>query len=183
MDRDALSPDQITSLPGSAATAIAWRAKGQLHITVVVKATFAFAPDAAMPRTDPQEIVRAEVHHGNNPARSVRVASDLAPYLGRADVFFTGTAYAPSGAPVRSSPVRLAVFAGQRALLDKRLIVDDPQGFERMPMVYERTVRGPDDKENPFGVAANTGAANIKDPAQPDRPAGFGPIGRSWPAR
>jgi hypothetical protein len=184
-----LAPDSALALPGSAAAAVAWRAQGTLHVTVIVKATFAFASDAPMRRTEPQPILRAEVHHDNSVARSVRFTTDLAPALARADVLFTGSAYAPHvphvphGAPVRSMPVRLAIFAGGRPILDKRLLVQDPGGLTRMPVVYERTGLGANATENPFGLLSTDGVASIVDPARPERPAGFGPIGRSWPVR
>jgi hypothetical protein len=37
--------DTITPLPGAAAATVAWRAGGRLNVTVIAKATFAFAPD------------------------------------------------------------------------------------------------------------------------------------------
>ena len=178
-----LGPEHVTPLTGSAAGAVAWRSKGQLHVTVIAKATFAFAPDAPMPRTEPQELLRAEVHHGKDPGRSIQLTSDLAPYLSRADVLFTGSAHAPPGSPVCSLPLRLAIFAEQRPLLDKRLLAQDAAGFERIPIVYERARRGVDERENPFGLAASAGEPNLVDPAKPEHPAGFGPIGRAWPTR
>ncbi|WP_437677029.1 DUF2169 family type VI secretion system accessory protein [Sorangium sp. So ce131] len=178
-----LAADAATALPGAAAAAVAWRAQGALHVTVIAKATFAFAPDAVMPRIEPQEILRAEVHHGDHPGRSVRFTTDLAPALARADVLFTGAAHAPPGAPVRSLPVRLALFAGHRPLLDKHLLVHDPGGVTRVPIVYERTGLGLGDTENPFGLASTAGVTSVVDPAQPGRPVGFGPLGRAWPAR
>ncbi|WP_437634315.1 DUF2169 domain-containing protein [Sorangium sp. So ce854] len=188
MANNAIAPERVTPLSGAAATSVAWRRRGQLHITVIVKASFAFAADAEMPRVEPQAIVPGEVHHGNHPGRSVRLTSDLAPHLERADVLFTGHAHAPPpGAPVHSLPVRLAISDEGGALLDKQLLVQDRAGFQRMPMVYERALRGEDDQENFLGVAA-TGdpsdpEANILDPLQPGRAAGFGPIARAWPAR
>ena len=70
----ALAPDAVTSLPGAAAAAVAWRLAGQLHVTVIAKATFSFVIDAPMRRSKPQEILRAEVHHANNPGRSIRLS-------------------------------------------------------------------------------------------------------------
>ncbi|WP_437970753.1 DUF2169 domain-containing protein [Sorangium sp. So ce260] len=179
----ALPPDIVTALPGAEAAAVSWRTQGRRYITIVVKASFAFTPGAAMWRTEPQEILRAEVHHGKNPARSVRFTGDLAPYLGRADVLFTGDAHAPDGAQVQSLPVRLAVFGASGCALDKRLLVRDEKPFQRMPLVYEKAVRGPSGCENPFGVDPNGGEAIVVDPRDPARPAGFGPIARAWPAR
>ncbi|WP_437796973.1 DUF2169 domain-containing protein [Sorangium sp. So ce693] len=184
----ATGPVRVTPLNGAAAAAVAWRSRGELHITVIVKATFAFAADAEMPRVEPQQVVHGEVHHGNNPGRSVRLTSDLAPHLERADVLFTGHAHAPPpGAPVHALPVRLAISDEGGPLLDKELLVKDRAGFQRMPLVYERALRGENDQENFLGVQGTGDAsepeANIVDPLQPARAAGFGPIARAWPAR
>ncbi|WP_437296313.1 DUF2169 family type VI secretion system accessory protein [Sorangium sp. So ce426] len=184
----ATGPVRVTPLNGAAAAAVAWRSRGELHITVIVKATFAFAADAEMPRVEPQQVVHGEVHHGNNPGRSVRLTSDLAPHLERADVLFTGHAHAPPpGAPVHALPVRLAISDEDGPLLDKELLVKDRAGFQRMPLVYERALRGENDQENFLGVQGTGDAsepeATIVDPLQPARAAGFGPIARAWPAR
>ncbi|MDI3287328.1 DUF2169 domain-containing protein [Polyangium sp. 15x6] len=173
----------VIALPASAAAAIAWRAAGQLQLTVIAKATFAFVPDADMQRADPQPILRAEVHHGNNPSRSVRFTTDVAPYLGRADVLFTGHAHAPPERAAQPLPLRLAVFDGTRFLIDKRLVAHEKAGFQRMPVVYERAWSGALGEENPLGIAQGAGEASITDPGAPLRPAGFGPIARAWPAR
>ena len=172
---------EALAMPGSAAAVVAWRALGQLQLTVIAKATFAFARDQAMTRVDPQEILRAEVHHGNNPGRSIRSSTDLAPFLGRVDVLFTGSAHAPPGGPAQGVSVRLAIFTREHMLLDKTLEAHDPGGFERMPLVYERARGGIGDQENPVG----TSAPGVVDPAHlgAARPAGFGPISRTWPAR
>lgn len=110
MGESALAPGAIIPLRGSTATAVAWRSGGELYVTVIVKATFAFAPDAAMTRVEPQEILRAD-------------GGDLAPYLRRADVLFTG----PAGAPLR-----LSIFAGQRCVLDRRLLGGDAGGIDAL---------------------------------------------------
>ncbi|WP_437958298.1 DUF2169 domain-containing protein [Sorangium sp. So ce119] len=184
MHEPALSSDAVTALPGTTAAAMAWRtAQGQLHLTAIVKATFAFAPDSEMPVVEPQPIFRGEVHHGNNPIRGIRFASDLAPYLGRADVMFTGHAYAPRGTRAQSMHVRLAVADSRRILLDRQLLVRDRDGFERMPLTCDRAASGADGQENPFGRGPDPAAANIIDPRDPSRPAGLGPIARALPAR
>jgi hypothetical protein len=181
MDMTVLSPPLVTALPGATAAAVAWRYRRQLHVTVIAKATFALAPEAAMPRVEPQEILLAEAYHGAHAPRTIRFASDRVPYLDRADVVFTGYAHAPPGAPVRSLPVRITIFDGVQLLLDKALLVQDASPFQRMPIVYERAARGADGQENPLGADAH--AANLLDPRDPSRPAGFGPIARAWPAR
>ncbi|WP_438010581.1 DUF2169 domain-containing protein [Sorangium sp. So ce321] len=179
----ALPRGAVTPLKGAAATAIAWRTQGRHYITVIAKASFAFATDAVMWRTDPQEILRAEVHHGKNPARSVRWSGDLAPYLGRADVVFTGDAHAPRGTEVQSLPVRLAVYSAGGWVLDKRLLVRDKGPFRQIPLVYERAVCGADGWENPFDREPMDGPANILDLQDPARPAGFAPLARASPVR
>jgi hypothetical protein len=180
----AIRDDAISAAPGSTVAAVAWSFRGQMYVTVIAKATFAFAFDADMPRVEPQEIVRADVHEQKNPARSARVTSDLAPYLPFVDVVFTGHAHAGGGL-VRVLPVRLTVVDGEETVLDKRLLVQDAAGFERMPIVYERASGGPGAADNPAGVdrARGAGEPNVIDPEEPRRPAGFGPVGRAWPSR
>ncbi|MDC0744595.1 DUF2169 family type VI secretion system accessory protein [Polyangium mundeleinium] len=167
----------ISPLPGAEAGVVAFRTGGVLHATVITKATFAFAPDAPMPRVPPQPLLRDEVHHGENPARSVRFTSDLVPYLARADVLFTGHGHATAA--------RLQVHAGERVLLDKTLLLKDSRGVQRIPIVYERAYGGSDVSDNPLGTGArfDEGEPTILTPGDPRRPAGFGPIARAWPAR
>lgn len=181
----ALTLDTATPLPGSAATAVAWRTDGQLYLTVIAKASFAFAPNADMPRIEPQAILAAEVHHGGSPAQSLRFSADLAPHLGRADVLFTGHAYAPPPHPAHAMQARLALFRGERAILDKTILVQDPRGFQHVPLVYEQAFGGVGVADNPLGVGEDegTGAPILIDPRNPQHPAGFGPIARAWPAR
>jgi hypothetical protein len=171
---------EVTPLPGCVAGAVVWRQRGQLQVTVVVKAAFAFAPEAEMTVVDPQELIRADVHLGDDPARSARLTSDLGPLLPRADVLFTGDAHALDG-PVRSLPLRLAVLAEGHVLLDKRIVARDKARFTTMPIVYERASTGSDPSENPAGVTAL--AATVVGLVDPTRPAGFGPIPGAWPAR
>jgi hypothetical protein len=181
----AIALDTATPLPGSAASAVAWRTEGQLYLTVIAKASFAFAPNADMPRIEPQAILAAEVHHGGSPAQSVRFSADLAPHLGRADVLFTGHAYAPPPHPAHAMQARLALFRGEIAILDKTILVQDPRGFQRVPLVYEQAFGGVGVADNPLGVGEDegTGAPILIDPRSPQHPAGFGPIARAWPAR
>jgi len=177
MTPSAVPPDAIFPLPGSAAALVAWRGAGRLYLTVIAKATFAFAPDAEMSRTAPQELITAEVHHEKNPARSVRFTTDLAPYLPRADVLFTGHAYAQGLEPAPRLPLRLALVAGDRSVLDKTIEARNPAGLRSLPVVYERTHGGMDVPENPVGTQDPT----LVDPPRPGHPAGFGPIARAWP--
>src|SRR5262249_46947982 len=105
------------------------------------------------------------------------------PYLNRADVLFTGSAYTASGAVVETAHVRLGVFDGSRRLLDKTLIVRRWGGFSDIPIVYERAFGGIGWPDNPFGVGVPSGDPSVIDPNDPRRTAGFGPIGKSLHAR
>src|SRR4051812_1755422 len=140
-----------------AAGAIAWRTQGELTLTLIVKATFNLVPRGDMTLAEPEEIVVAEVHHRDNPMRSIRLSSDLAPRLARADVMLTGHACTPAGRRAPVQPVRLAVYRGQ-ALVDKTLHVHGdrkdgvPQPFDRIPLVYERAFGGIGWQGNPLGV-------------------------------
>ena len=161
---------------------VVWRFRGQLNVTVIAKAAFTFAQDADMQRGAPAPLHREDISHGNLPGRSARFTSDRAPYLGSADVMFTGYACSTQG-PVRSMQVRLGVYRGATPLLDKMLLVHSAEPFERMPVVYERAFGG--GPENPFGVGSGglPEVPNILHPHDPERVGGFGPIACRWPLR
>ena len=175
-----LRPDAAVAVGKVAADALVWRHKGELRVTVITKATFAFASDAPMTRVEPLKITREEVHHGDHPARSIRFTTDLVPHLTRADVLFTGHAHVPSGGRLETLPVRLGIFDGARQVLDKMLLVRQTGGFQKMPIVYERAYGGLGWPDNPLGVGfvEGSGDPTILDPAGPKRSAGFGPITR-----
>lgn len=181
----AISRDAVTAAVGASAAAMAWRFKGELRITVVAKATFGFAHEGPMPRAKPKDIVWDEIHHGNHPARSIRFTPDVAPRLGRADVLFTGHAFAPPGAALPTAPIRLAVFDGASPLLDKTLFVRRQGSVQGIPVVYEGAYGGIGWADNPFGVGLTKESKEpvILDPFDPERTAGFGPIARAWPRR
>ncbi len=164
------------------ATAVAWQLKGEIRVTAIVKATFALAADAAMKRVEPRPIARDDVHHGGNAMRSIVLASDLAPYKKRADVIFTGHAYAPSGATVESMTVQLGLVDAARTLFEKALVVRRTGGFERLRLLYEHAAGGPHDEENPFGEDPEDEdtreEVHVFDPSDASRPAGFAPVPR-----
>jgi hypothetical protein len=204
LPQDAGETEPVHVVPvGPVATgSLLWRWRGQLRVTVIVKATFAFAPDEAMTVIAPAAVRRQELHHHNHPGRTVAIASDLGPYLQQADVLLTGHAYAPPGLAVPQMGVRLALAQGNAVAIDKRLEIHGdrtlgadgpsvPRAFEKMPLVYERAFGGMGYRDNPLGVGAGLGAGraapmpNIvaaEGSASPP-PAGFGPISEAWPLR
>ena len=156
---------------------MAWRHRGRLWVTVVVKATFSFVTDGLMPAAAPDEIHAAEIHYGGSLAQSIWAASDLAPFRARADVVLTG--HAPVAE--ESATVRLAVYR-DRALIDKSFDVftsGDFEGKDRVPLRYEHAPGGPEQPDNPVG----TSLPSLVDTSDPQRPVGFGPIAAAWPAR
>jgi len=191
-------PASIVALGATSCGAVAWRVRGQLRLTVLVKATFALVPGAAMTPAPPDELIRAEVHHGNAPTQSVRLTTDLAPFLPAADALLTGRAHAPEGAPAQALTVRFAIFR-ERALMEKVVhVYGDRAGaaqpgregaeltpFEQMPLVYERAHGGLGARDNPFGtgIGASDKPPNLVDPADATRPACFAPLSAAWPSR
>ncbi|MGK4008583.1 DUF2169 domain-containing protein [Sorangium sp. So ce1036] len=184
-----------------AAGATLWRSRGQLHVTIVAKATFAMVPGGDARQIDPLDVVRGEIHARGNPMSPLVAASELAPWLERAEVVLTGHAWAPGGAPVRRMPVRLAILRGAAALVDKRLEVvgdrtavagapsPEPEPFVKMPIEYQRAWGGPGDPENPFGVGGledtggRTPLPNVLPPDGRRAPIGLGPIPSIVPSR
>lgn len=170
--------------PISVATTL-FRHRGSLHLTVVVKARFAYTPGGAATILPAPAMVLRDRNYGRSAHRSVGAASDLAPRLPRAQVTLFGHAYAPPGELAVAGAVRLVV--GRKGpLLDKTLHVlgDSIEGarqpYQKMRVTYERALRS---DENPVGISVEDGLPTIVDPARPLAPAGFGPISLYWPAR
>lgn len=90
-----------------AASAMAWRAAGRLRVTIIAKATFTLMPDAEMSLGAPENVLRGDAHYSGDPQRSVRAASDMMPYMPRAELLFTGDAHAPGDVAVRTLTARL----------------------------------------------------------------------------
>jgi hypothetical protein len=135
MGTRALREDAAVPAGPVTVAAVAWRFRGVVRVTAVAKATFAFAPDAAMPRVEPEPIVHAEVHYDDSPARSIRLTTDLAPYQNFADVLLTGHACAPRGVFVETLPLRFGLFDGARTVLDKTVLVRQKGGLKKVPLV------------------------------------------------
>lgn len=188
-------PVQIIATQDVACGARLWSASGRRRATFVAKATFFLVRGGAMRLVNPAPILLGDQHHEGSVDRSVLAASDMAPYLPRAEAMFSGHAYAPTPSPF--VPVRFAVV-GSRPLIDKTLHVfgermwlegdqtTAPVPFTRIPIRWERAYRGPAGfEENPLGMprGANLAVHNLHDPHDPEAPAGLGPIAPYWPPR
>ncbi|WP_438040502.1 DUF2169 domain-containing protein [Sorangium sp. So ce128] len=203
----ALWPVDIVALNPVSCGAVLWRIGGVLRVTILVKATFALGADGDADLVAPEPVEREDRFHDDDPSRSLRSASDTAPYLPGAGVVLTGHAHAPDATgPVIGLSARLALFR-DGLLLDKTIHVFGdatpgsiaPTPFQKMPLVYERTAGGPSHPWNPVGVSeAGEGARadaldpamgarrarpNLVNPASPHRPACFGPIAPHWALR
>jgi uncharacterized protein YjbI with pentapeptide repeats len=171
-------------IPVSVATTL-FRHRGSLHLTVIVKARFAYTPDGPATIQPAPGIVVRDRNYGRSAHRSVGAASDLAPRLPRAQVIVVGQAYAPPGEFVVAGSVRLVVGRKETSI-DRTLHVlgDSIEGarqpYQKMRVAYERAAFS---DENPVGIAAEVGLPNLVDPARPGAPAAFGPISRYWPSR
>lgn len=163
--------------------------QGVDRLTVFVKATFTLRNGASATPRAPLEIVREDrLRDGWG---GLEEAAETAPYLPSAGVIARGHACAPEPHAVTALRVRLALYQPPRWTLNKVLHVygdrtrsaPNPQAFQRMPIVYERAYGARHIEANPVGQGSGEVLPNILDPADPARPAGFGPIAAQWAPR
>ncbi|WP_081426414.1 DUF2169 family type VI secretion system accessory protein [Sorangium cellulosum] len=163
--------------------------QGAERLTVIVKATFALVHERCAELAPAADLVRSDKPREG--WGSLDEACETAPYLPSAGVLVRGHASAPAGETATSLSVRVALFRDDRWVLNKVLHVfgdytraaPSPRPFSRVPVVYERAYGGPHVDANPVGVGADAALPSIVDPADPTRPAGFGPIARHWAPR
>ena len=190
-----LRQQDVVPLGDVATGSLLWRSHGRLHLTVILKTTYALKPGGAMRPVAPAPLNKHEVHYDRRPTRSVKLPSDDVPYLPKTDVLFSGSVFSPAKLPIPFTKVRLAVH-GEGSLVDKTLHVHGDravgpggpapaQPFTELPLVYERALRDPEGADNPVGIDPATAASlpNIEDPDDPQRVAGFGPISKYWRSR
>lgn len=173
-------------------------------MTVVVKATYALRPGNSSLASEQESPHEVDEHWSHDERKSLRIAGDLAPFKGRAEVLVHGTAYAPARRPVDALNVRVAVGEVDKTIA----IVGDrafgPDGaitgfapFARMPLTWERAAGGLG-TSNPVGMRLDgapdayglTPLPNLR--AEGARlqkrgdfisPIGFAPMAPSWPLR
>jgi hypothetical protein len=179
-----LWPVPITTVGRSRGGTVVFMRGGKLHVTCILKSTFRLVPDESMQITQPEDIVLADTAYTDNPSASIRVSSEVVPFLPRVDVLLTGHACAPLGKRVPSQAVRLAIHRDGGWLLNKTLhVYGNRKGaamapFDRMPLVYERTYGGSGFAPNPYGTGMKPGSPypNIVHPMDASAVAGFGPL-------
>lgn len=182
--------DPVFVVPcGDVATAsVLWRVEGQLYVTVIAKLSLRLSNGGPMELLSAGGVLRRDSYRGDDPARSLRLANDCAPYLANCDVVLAGHGY-PSSEGATSTQVRLAVRSGNTWLLDKMLNVygdrdapgSAPGSFRRVPLDYEHAYGGEGFPANPVGVGLNGGVANVV--GEGAAPGGFGPISPRWAPR
>lgn len=133
---------------------------GQTLLVVVVQATYAGTPEAALVLAEEQPPVELRgTYNGEPGASSYRLEPQMAPYKLATDVVLLGHAYAPRyGVPhvdVRFllGPVRKTVRVfGDRKWYHRMGFeaASEPQPFEKIPLIYDRAFGGWDrTPENP----------------------------------
>ncbi len=194
---------EVVSLLQFPATAFRWRfGSGGYRVTVVTKATYDLKPlKAELATGNPVPIARADEPFDGDPSRSLRIASDLAPYKLRPEVLVVGSAYAADLRPVRSLVARAVVGDMEKAvevLCDRSVTIQgalrEGPMFKQMPIVYERAAGGPD-SWNLAGIPASnqdaSGASRLPNivpvgtpfQATDVAPVGMGPLAPHWSLR
>ena len=175
MESASVWPVPITTIGSSEGGTVVFRHGGKLHVSCILKASFALNPSGPMKILVPEPLSRGDSF--------VRTTSDLVPYLPRVDVLLTGHACAPPGTTVTMQKVRLALFR-ESALFDKTLHVYGNRSgatvtpFERMPIVYDRALGGIGFRPNPLGTGKSPGTTppNVVYPDNGSLVASFAPI-------
>lgn len=173
---------------------------------VAVKATFDLIHGGLAALATEQEPLTEGLYHDDDPAETVRYASDYAFVKPQAELLLMGHAHAPGGRPVERLEAEVSVgeltkrfvVFGDRfwRLIDGDIAATPPQPFDAIPLRWEHAFGGPAVEANPVGAgltALDGGEIplpNIEDPGdlivEPrsyPRPAGAFPIPSTWPER
>ncbi|MBX3270167.1 MAG: DUF2169 domain-containing protein [Sandaracinaceae bacterium] len=167
-------------------------------LIVVVKATIAIPPGGGLGRVAGAQLdCQGDVHHDDDPSRSVRLSSDFAYFKPRGEVLLAGTCHPPGDDPVPASMVGLRVGAVEKRLAvigDRRWVrgltgarPSEPVPFRAMPLSYERSFGGPGHPDNPVGRGLGEHllpnledpSARIVSPSDRPEPAGAFPVART----
>jgi len=173
-----MSNNDHTPPPVASGTVLFRDSAGNLHVTVIVKATYALKPGGLAVPAPPLPLTEDTPRDGA-PANSLYAASDFAPCKLRADVVVVGRVHPVSLTTVRQV-VGFALARGPDVLLTKRLVAigdrarpdAEPSKLTEMPLCWERTWGGPSCQDNPVGSGLSDStprAPNLVDPDAPRR--------------
>lgn len=183
-------PVYVAAGQGLAVGTVVWASAARRRLTLIAKARLDIVHEHYASMGAAAGLLRQDVHREGHPMKSLAQAADMAPHKTGADVVLVGHAHAPEGEPCAESTVRLAVYRDGLAVIDKSCRVlgdraseaEPATPFERMPLVFERTVGGASHPVNPVGLDAKSAKtlANLVHPERPDQPASFGPLASLW---
>lgn len=177
-----------------------------LSAAFLVKGTFSLKPNEPAVAAEEPEPPTGDMHYGEDSEKSLRYASDFAPYKPNTDLLLTGACHFPQGKAGSVSTVSFRVgswsktlaVVGNRTLKRGRIV--GPESFQEMGVTYDNAYGGAGFARNPFGVGHQEETApdgtrvrrlpNVVYPrdvaADPDsrlEPAGFGPFPVTAPER
>jgi hypothetical protein len=196
---------EVTSLSPLRAGSVLWRPRpDRWTLTVVCKATYALAPGESALAAEQEGVNQRDGFWDDDPRRSVRAPSDLAPFKPRADVSLVGNAYAPRSEVVRALTARLIVGEVEKAVevhcprvITREGELREGARWSTMPLRYEYAAGGLE-TWNPVGVGPSAPAdqygqrplPNLQPPGLRAAqwsdifvPTGFGPISPRWRLR
>ncbi|WP_437643833.1 contractile injection system protein, VgrG/Pvc8 family [Sorangium sp. So ce362] len=104
----------VTPLGPAVAATVTWLQRGRLHVTVVVKATFALVPEGRMSVVAPDPIAPEEQRDPSG--QWLQAAGDLAPYLDSCGVVVTGHAELPFQVDGLEHELRVTRFEGREGI-------------------------------------------------------------------
>ncbi len=194
---------RVVCTPHIPAAFLTWRSRrGELTHTVICKATYSLEPVESVLAEHHEPLYESDQHWEDSEQRSLRAASDLAPFKRRADVVVVGAVFAPAETTSRRVIARIAVgdidksiVAHSERSVSREGVLVEGRPFSRMPLVYERA-RGGDETDNPVGrTSARDSLGKMHLPNlqpiafEPEAPdffvpsIGLGPIAAIWPSR
>lgn len=168
--------------------------------TLVVKAGFRIMPDGVCEPLEEQPGIEGDVMSAAE-VPECRYDADMAQFKPKADVMLTGTCYAPGGKAVTALTATFRVGDWSKSVAcignrtwDKGLIrssMNEPEPFTKVAISWQNAFGGPKIAANPAGKGHKDALLpNIEDPenliggaGDKPKPAGFGPIHRSWKLR
>ncbi|MGO1077496.1 DUF2169 family type VI secretion system accessory protein [Inquilinus sp. CA228] len=183
----------------------------QQSLTLIVKGTFDLKNGAICTPAAKQREISGDTPYLDDIGRSLAWASDLAPFKPRTDVYVIGSFHQPGGvaapkgrASFTLGPLHkeLAFFGPRHAVrqADETVSVTAPEPMVSVPLRWEYSFGGLDDRRNPMGLGIDGQPATdgrtvtplplIEDPANPlrtlrdrPRPANFAPVPQGFEER
>jgi uncharacterized protein YjbI with pentapeptide repeats len=177
-------------------------------LTLIVKGTFDCVPGKNLEPAREQLFPTGDIYLNDDMQGSCIYESDFAYYKPRADILLTGKCYSAGTKPIQVSKVvfqvgninkTLSIF-GRRYWKGLALAPSDPEMFTEMQLSYENSFGGAGFAKNPIGTGYLSDQQDggprslllptvedphhlVRSPKDSPEPAGFGPLGKTWPQR